>query len=349
MVRFIPMKIDAALALSSLRDVPAAARAAEAIGFDGLWFNETQHDPFLALALAAEHTHRIELGTAVAIAFARSPTVLAYTAWDLAALSSGRFILGLGTQVKAHIERRFGMTWESPAPKLREAVQAIRALWDCWQNGTPLNLRGRFYKLTLMTPFFTPGPIAHPAIPIYLAGVNPPLCRLAGQVADGFHVHPFHTRDYLQDVILPNIVAGATEAGRTRQDVQVSATVFAIVGDGAAEQAALRQIVRQQIAFYGSTPSYQGVWAQHGWEATGRQLSALASRGRWAEMPAQISDAQVEAFAVSGTWDELPDRLYARYAGLLDRVTLYQPFVPGKDESGWLRVVAAFHGASHRK
>jgi len=175
------MKIDTGVMFQRLSDVPAVAQRAEATGFDGLWTAETSHDPFLPLTLAAEHTTRIELGTAIAVAFPRSPLVLAQTAWDLAAQSNGRFILGLGTQVKAHIERRFGATWESPGPKLRELILALRAIWDCWQNGTRLNFRGRFYKLTLMTPFFNPGPIEHPHIPIYIAGVNPYLCRLAGQ------------------------------------------------------------------------------------------------------------------------------------------------------------------------
>lgn len=340
------MKLDTVLDISQLRDVPAAARAAERIGFDGLWVGEVQHDPFQALALAAEHTGRIELGTAVAIAFARSPAVLAYSAWDLAALSGGRFNLGLGTQVRAHIERRFGMAWEAPVPKLREAIQGIRALWDCWQNGARLNLRGRFYKFTLMTPFFNPGPIAHPHIPIYIAGVNTHLCRLAGEVADGFHVHPFHTREYLEQVILPAIQAGAAASGRTRRDVQVTVTAFAVIGETEAERAAAREEVRRQIAFYGSTPSYRSVWTQHGWEATGERLSALSRRGGWAEMPGEISDDQLDAFAVSGTWEDITARLHARYAGLIDRAALYRPFAPGKDEAGWRRFVTAFRDMS---
>lgn len=336
------MKLDVTLHVSRLRDVPEAARAAEALGFDGLWVGEIQHDPFQVLALAAEHTGRIELGTAVAIAFARSPALLAYSAWDLAALSGGRFNLGLGTQVKAHIKRRFGMPWEAPVPKLREAIQGIRAFWDCWQHGTRLNLRGRFYKFTLMSPFFNPGPIDHPAIPIYIAGVNPGLCRLAGEVADGFHVHPFHTQGYLQQVILPNIMAGAAASGRRRGDIQLATAAFAIVGESEAERARMREEVRRQIAFYGATPSYQAVWAQHGWEATGERLSALAARGQWAEMPRVISDEQLEVFAVSGTWEEVAAQLRAKYAGLLDRLALYQPFIPGQDEAGWQRFIAAF-------
>jgi len=342
-------KLDVTLHVFRLRDVPEAARAAEALGFDGLWVGEIQHDPFQVLALAAEHTGRIELGTAVAIAFARSPAVLAYSAWDLAALSGGRFNLGLGTQVKAHIERRFGMRWEAPVPKLREAIQGIRAFWACWQHGTRLNQRGRFYTFTLMTPFFNPGPIEHPAIPIYIAGVNARLCRLAGEVADGFHVHPFHTREYLQQVILPNVLAGAAVSGRGRGDIQLATAAFAIVGESEAERARVREEVRRQVAFYGSTPSYRAVWAHHGWEATGERLSALAARGQWAEMPGAISDEQLNAFAVSGTWEEVAVRLQAKYAGLLDRLALYQPFIPGRDEAGWQRFIVAFRQSQQEK
>ncbi|MEK7311767.1 MAG: TIGR03617 family F420-dependent LLM class oxidoreductase, partial [Chloroflexota bacterium] len=207
------MKFDIALAPSALSEVPALARRAEALGADGLFTSETQHDPFLPLALAAEHTSHVELGTAVAIAFARSPMTVAYTSWDLAAQSGGRFILGLGTQVKPHVERRFGMTWpESPVGKLREFIAVLRAIWQSWQTGERLSFRGEHFKLTLMTPFFNPGEIKDPDIPIYIAGVNAPLIKLAGEAADGFHVHPYHTRRYLAEIILPNIEAGAAKA-----------------------------------------------------------------------------------------------------------------------------------------
>ena len=204
------MRLDALLPPASLTSLPELARSAEAAGFDALWSTETQHDPFLPLALAAEHTQRINLGTAIAVAFARSPAVLAYTAWDLADASHGRFILGLGTQVKAHVERRFGMPWpDSPVGKLRDLIQAMRALWRAWQEGERLNHRGPYHKLTLMTPFFNPGPIEYPSIPVYIAGVNSALCRLAGELADGFLAHPYHSADYLRQVVRPEIDAGA--------------------------------------------------------------------------------------------------------------------------------------------
>src|SRR5512135_935574 len=217
------MKFDAALGFATdLKDVRALAQTAEAIGFDAIWTSETQHDPFLPLTHVAAHTSSLHFGTAVAIAFARSPLVVAHTAWDLAKQSNGRFMLGLGTQVQAHIERRFGMTWAPPVPRLREYVQAIRAIWNSWQTGAKLNYRGESYKITLMTPFFSPGPIANPNIPIFIAGVGEPLCRLAGEVADGFHVHPYHTRQYLSEMILPSIEQGARKADRDLKSIEIA-------------------------------------------------------------------------------------------------------------------------------
>ncbi len=331
------MKIDAALTNVNLGQMPAVAQAAEAMGFDGVWTSETQHEAFLPLPLVAEHTQRIQFGTAIAVAFARSPTILAHIAWDLAAQSGGRFILGLGTQVKAHVERRFGMKWESPAPKLREMILALHAIWDCWQNGTPLNFRGEFYKLTLMTPFFSPGPIQTPHVPIFIAGVNTGLCRLAGELADGFHVHPFHTAKYVRESVLPAIEAGAAKTGRTRRDVQLSASVFVVTDD------AEREMVRTQVSFYASTPSYRPVLEHHGWGEAGERLSHLASRKQWEDMPREISDEMLAEFAVIATPSELPAKLRAKYAGLVDRVTLYLPFVPGENDERWKALVAGIH------
>jgi probable F420-dependent oxidoreductase len=330
------MKLDASLPAVPLSEVPAIARAAELIGFQAVWTSETQHDPFLPGVLIAEHTQKLSFGTAVAIAFARSPANLAYLAWDLAQASQGRFILGLGTQVKAHIERRFGMSWpESVVGKLREQIQAIRALWHTWQTGEPLNFRGEYYKLTLMSPFFDPGPIAHPEIPIYIAGVNPGLARLAGEAADGFHVHPFHTPRYLAEVLLPAIEAGAFNAGRRRQDLQVSTTAFVVTSP---EEASY---VRQQVSFYASTPSYRPVMALHGWESVAADLSALAARGRWEEMPALITDEILETFAVVGGVPALPEALHKRYQGRVDRLGLYLPFIPGRRDDFWRVLLSA--------
>ncbi len=330
------MKLDASLPAVPLSQVPPIARAAEQIGFQALWTTETQHDPFLPGALIAEHTQRLHFGTAVAISFARSPGNLAYLAWDLAQASQGRFILGLGTQVKAHIERRFGMPWpDSVVGKLREQIQAVRALWRTWQSGEALNFRGEYYRLTLMSPFFNPGSIAHPEIPIFIAGVNPGLARLAGEVADGFHVHPFHTPRYLSEVLVPAIEAGAAKAGRQREDVQISTTAFVITSP---EETSF---VRQQLAFYASTPSYRSVMTLHGWESVATDLSALAARGRWSEMPALITDEILETFAVTGGVQALPGALRQRYQGHVDRLALYLPFIPGQRDDFWKALLLA--------
>jgi probable F420-dependent oxidoreductase/GxxExxY protein len=326
--------LDSTLPPLPLSSVPEYARAAEAMGFDTLWTTETQHNPFLPGALIAEHTRNLRFGTAVAIGFARSPATLAYTAWDLAQASGGRFILGLGTQVRAHIERRFGMPWpESPVGKLREQIQAIRAFWHTWQTGERLNFRGDYYKLTLMSPFFDPGPIEHPDIPIYIAGVNTGLARLAGEVADGFHVHPLHSPRYLREVILPAISGGLQKSGREGDAVKLAVTAFA------ASTPEERDFVRAQIAFYASTPSYRRVFALHGWEETAQELSKLAARQRWAEMGSLIDDEMLAAFAVIADPEDLPAALEQRYRGLADHLTLYVPFTPGERDDFWQRLL----------
>jgi len=325
-----PFLIDATLPLVPLSAVPSIARAAENMGFNTLWSTETMHDPFLPGALIAEHTHKLGFGTAVAIAFARSPANLAYTAWDLAQASAGRFILGLGTQVKAHIERRFGMPWpDSVVGKLREQINAVRAFWNTWQTNQPLNYRSEHYRLNLMSPFFNPGPIKYPEIPIYIAGVNTGLARLAGEVAQGFHAHPFHTPRYLREVILPAIEQGAAKAGRKRADLKVSTSAFVVTSP---EE---ETFVRAQIAFYASTPSYRPVMELHGWEETARQLSTLAARGEWADMAGLISDDMLNECAVIAPSADLPAALLERYQGVVDRLGLYIPFVPGERDDFW--------------
>ncbi len=330
------MKIDVATLVPNIREIPALARAVEEIGFDALWTSETQHDPFLPLALAAEHTEKIELGTSIAVAFPRSPTVLAHTAWDLQAASNGRFILGLGTQVKPHIERRFATVWESPAAKLREMILAMRAVWDAWQGDGKVNFRGEFYKITLMTPFFNPGPIEHPHIPIYIAGVNEKLCHVAGELCEGFHVHPYHSAKYIREMILPNIESGLQKTKRARADIQLSSAIFVATNEGEAEMA------RMQISFYASTPTYRPVMETHGWGETGEKLSSMAARKEWAEMPAQITDEMLEQFCVMTDENNLARAIQTRYAGLLDRITLYTPFEVGQDEGKWRALVKAF-------
>jgi probable F420-dependent oxidoreductase len=345
------MKFDAALPPSHLKDVPAIAKAAEEIGFDALWTQETQHDPFLPCALIAEHTSRMKMGTAIAVSFARSPANLAYTAWDLAAQSGGRFILGLGTQVKAHIERRFGMPWpESVTGKLREQIQVLRTMWDCWQNGTKLNFRGEYYKITLMSPFFTPSPLPSPSpptplpegrggalIPIYIAGVNTGLARLAGELCEGFHAHPFNSPRYLNEVILPGIEEGAKKAGRKRKDIAISVTAF--VATNPEEEA----FARMQISFYASTPSYRPVMELHGWGWTAEKLSGHASKGEWAEMPMLITDEMLAEFCLITKQETLASDLKKRYDGIADRLTLYTPFVPGERDEWWRGLAREFN------
>ena len=333
------MKFDAALPPIGLKDVPAIAKAAEEIGFDALWTQETQHDPFLPCALIAEHTTRLNFGTAIAVSFARSPANIAHTAWDLAAQSSGRFILGLGTQVKAHIERRFGQPWpESVTRKLREQIQVIRAFWDCWQNGTKLNYRGEYYKLTLMSPFFNPGAIQHPNIPIYIAGVNTGLARLAGELCDGFHVHPFHSVRYVREVILPAIERGTEQERRKRENVSVLVNAFV------ATTPEEMNFARAQISFYASTPSYRPVMDLHGLVGVAEKLSAHAARGEWAEMPMLITDEMLDEFCLVTEPSTLANELKKRYDGIADRLTIYTSFVPGEKDEWWRSLAAYLNG-----
>lgn len=334
------MKFDVSIHPASLDEVPGLARAAEEMGLDALWTSETQHDPLLPLALAAEHTQHIRLGTAIVVAFARSPGTLAYTAWDLADASDGRFILGLGTQVRAHIERRFGMPWpESPVGKLREQIAALRSLWRTWQEGEPLNVRGSYYKLSLMTPFFNPGPIEHPQIPIYIAGVNTGLCRLAGESADGFLVHPYHSERYLREVIRPAITQGAEDAGREAGEVRLVVTAFVVTEPDEAPFA------KAQLAFYASTPSYRPVMELHGWGEVADRLRGLVRGGAWDEMAALISDEMLATFAVVAPPEELASSLLERYDGIADRLMLYLPFSLGKQETFWRRLAARMREA----
>jgi probable F420-dependent oxidoreductase len=335
------MKFDITLNTADLRAVPKLAAEAEALGVDGVWTTETAHNPFLPATHAIAATTRLEVGTGIALAFPRSPMVTAQIAWDLAAQSDGRFILGLGTQVKAHITRRFSTAWDSPGPRLRDYILSMRAIWANWQNNKPLRYKGEFYEFTLMTPFFAPSPIAKPDIPIYIAGVNPYLCKLAGELCQGFHVHPFHTRRYLTEVILPNIEQGATEANRTRADVQTSCAIFVATGANPAEIENNSNAMKAQIAFYASTPSYEAVMALHGWGALAEQLNAMSRQNRWLEMATLISDEMLHEFAVVAPYDELPSRVRERYNGLLDRIGYYFPF-----ESGLNAQQSAFWQAS---
>jgi probable F420-dependent oxidoreductase len=338
------VKLDVGMLTHDLRSIPAYARKVEALGFDCLWSSETQHDPYLPLAVAASVTSRINLGTAIAVAFPRSPMITAHIAWDLQHASQGRFMLGLGSQVKGHNERRFSVKFESPGPKLREIVLALRAIWDCWQNGTKLNFKGEFYRFDLMTPFFAPGPIAHPKIPVYISGVNAYMCRVAGEVCDGLHVHPFNSPTYLREYVHPAVNEGLAKAGRTRNDFTYATASFVVVGDTEEELCANSQAVKQQIAFYASTRTYEPVLAAHGWQDLVPHLHRKSVEGDWQGMAALITDEMLNTYAVVGTYDTIGDKLRGRYAGLLDRTALYQPYQPGLDDPRLPRLVNIFNG-----
>jgi probable F420-dependent oxidoreductase len=337
------MKFDTTLLATDLSEIPQLTRHAEAIGFDGIWVSETAHDAFLPLVLAAEHSQRITLGTSIAVAFPRSPAILAYIAWDLAKYSQGRAVLGLGTQVKGHNERRLGVKWEQPVAKLREVILAMRAFWDCWQNGTKLNFRGEFFKLTLMSPFFNPGPHDYPNIPIYISAVNKNMLQLAGELCQGVHIHPLHTARYIEEYALPHLDTGLQKSGRSRAALELSTAAFVVPIDDAEKAKDYEFQARQQISFYASTPSYRVVMELHGWNDIAERLSRLAARGQWVDMPQLITDEMMAEFVVSGTWAELPGKIKAKYAGgLLDRVSYYLPFVPGEDDESWRKTAAGF-------
>lgn len=336
------MKFDAFIDPQDLSTAGEIAANAEQIGFAGIWTLETKHDPFLPLALAASATSRLDLGTSIALAFPRSPTSMAYTAWDLAALSKGRFILGLGTQVKAHIERRFGAQWGPPVEKLRDYIAAMRAVWQSWRTGERLRYQGQFYTLKLMTPFFSPDPLPYPDPTVFIAGVNQGLCRLAGEVCQGFHVHPLHTPRYLREATLPWIEEGLREAGRSREDIQVNAPVFVILGRGT-ERDKAREDIKTQIAFYAATPSYSTLLEVHGWESIGEQLGRLASRGRWDEMGALVTEEMLAEIAVEGeTLADAARLIKQTRSGLLDRSSLYFPYTPGERDEEWQAAIRQF-------
>ena len=326
------MKVETSVETRGLRDVPAAARKAEEMGYDGVFTSQTGHDPFLPVVLAAEHTQRLTLGTAVAIAFPLSPTSLAHIAWDLQALSGGRLLLGLGSQVKGHIVRRFSTPYAPPGPRMREYILALRAVWDSWQNGTKLNFQGDYYNLSLMTPYFNPGPIEHPHVPVYVSAVNPYMLRLAGELCDGVRLHAFNTVKYTRDAILPNLEAGARKAGRRLSDIDICGGSFLATGETEEEIERAKQPVRTQVAFYGSTRSYRGVFEAHGWGDVCLQLHEMSTQGRWAEMGKLITDDMLEEFAIVSTYDDLVEKIKARWAGIINRTGLMIPVRKPEDE-----------------
>jgi len=336
------MRIDGGLLSADLASVAERARALEAMGYDGLWTAEAGHDPYLACAIAATSTERLSVGTNIAVAFPRSPLVHAQIAWDLQAASRGRFILGLGTQVKGHNERRYSTPWGAPGPRLREMIQLIRHIWDVWQNGTKAGFEGQHYRFSLMTPFFSPGPIAWPEIPVYIAGVKPYMCRLAGELCDGLHVHPFHSVEYVRQVVRPNVAAGLARSGRPADAVTLATSAFVIMGENADEIASARELARQQLSFYASTRTYRIVLETHGWGEVADELNARAAQGDWRGMASLITDEMLAVYAVEGTYDEVPELVRKKYAGLIDRVSFYAlPTLERTDPAAWRRLIDA--------
>jgi probable F420-dependent oxidoreductase len=313
------LKIDRGIP-SDLDRVPDVARDHEAAGYDGCWTGEINHDPFLPMLLAAEHTSRIELGTSIAVAFARNPMTVASTAWDLQAYSRGRFILGLGTQIQPHIEKRFGMPWSHPARRMAEFVAALREIWSCWRTGDRLRFDGEFYTHTLMTPMFTPEPCGQPAPKVFIAAVGAAMTEMTGEVADGLLAHAFTTRRYLDEVTIPALERGMAKSGRGREGFEVSSPVFIVTGRDEAEMAAAAAAYRKQIAFYASTPAYRKVLDLHGWGEVQPELRRLSLEGDWDGMAALIDDTMLSEFAVVAPVDTVAQALATRCAGVINRV-----------------------------
>lgn len=307
-----------------IRDAGSAASAAEAGGHGCGWIPETTSDPFPVAAGALLQTTSMRIGTAVAVAFARAPFTTAQAAWELSRCSDGRFTLGLGTQVKAHIERRFSGQWSEPAARLGEYIQALRACWSAFADEAPLRFVGRFYRVDLLSDHFDPGPIEHPQIPVAIAGVNAGMGRLAGELCEGLICHPLHSRRYLEDVLVAAVTQGAVAAGRDRSDIEVLVPVWAVTGTGA-ERDASRDAIRQQIAFYGSTRTYRRVFEVHGWDHLPALLHEQLAAGRLDLAAAAVTDEMVETFAVCAPIDGLAGAIRDRLGGLANRTMIYSP------------------------
>ncbi len=339
------MKVDGGIP-NIISKAGAQAVELEKAGYSGGWTAETSHDPFLPLIPAAEATSDLELGTSIAVAFARNPMTLANTAWDLQMASEGRFILGLGSQIKPHITKRFSMEWSHPAARMREMILAIRAIWDTWENGTKLDFRGDFYTHTLMTPFFSPdkGDLGSFGVPkIYLAGVGELMTEVAGEVCDGFLCHGFTTEKYLREVTLPALERGRAKAGKSMDGFDIVGPSFVVTGtdDQQLEQAASG--TRQQIAFYGSTPAYKPVLEIHGWGGLQEELNGLSKQGEWVKMGTLIDDEILNTFAVVGAPEHIAPELSRRYGDVISRISFYAPYKSDPDR--WSQVLSDIKAA----
>jgi probable F420-dependent oxidoreductase len=328
-----------------LRDVAAYAERAERIGFTGLLVPEAVHDGFVTAALALAHTTRLVVATSVALAFPRSPTVTAYAAWDLQSLSSGRFRLGLGSQVKGNVVGRFGSTWAPPVERMRDYVGAVRAVWSCWQNGTPLAFESKNYRLTRMQPFFNPGPSEHASIPVYLGAVNPKMVALAGEIADGLMTHPTNTSPlYLRERIARSLVLGAERAGRAAESIDVVASTFVATGPAADDVERERDRIRMFLGFLYSTPQYRATLDLHGWSEVGARLHELSRTGMWDDMKAAITDEMFDTLVPSGTYDAIAPLLAERFRGLVGGLTLRMPD-DSRHDAALGRVIAALQAS----
>jgi probable F420-dependent oxidoreductase len=336
------MKVDGGIGFD-LSKAAQEAQEREEAGYSGIWTAETSHDPFFPLLLAAEHTEHVELGTSIAVAFARNPMLLANIGYDLQAYSKGRFILGLGSQIKPHITKRFSMEWSHPAARMREMILAVRAIWETWTTGAKLDFRGDFYTHTLMTPFFDPGPNPFGNPKIFLAGVGELMTEVAGEVCDGFICHGFTTERYLREVTLPALERGRAKAGKTMEGFEIVGPSFVVTGSNEEELEAAAAGTRQQIAFYGSTPAYRGVLDLHGWGGLQDELNTLSKQGKWVEMGALIDDEILNTFAVVGEPERIAPELHHRYGDCIQRISFYAPYKTDPDR--WKGVLAALKSA----
>ena len=335
------MRVTYHLSMGKLAETAEEAHWAESMGYDGVFTNERDHDSFFPLLLAAGATSSVTLQTRVAMAFPRSPMVVAYSSWDLQQFSQGRFRLGLGTQVKGHNERRFSVPWVSPSRRLREYIQSLHAIWDTWQDGKKLDYRGEFYNFSLMPPVFNPGPSLYPRPPVYISAVNPYNCRVAGEVCDGLALHPLISTRYLNEVIMLNLARGAEKAGRSLKDIKVSGSGFVATGPNKQKIQEQKEQIRQRIAFYASTRTYFPVLELHGYLEVGQRLYEMSLKGEWDRMPGLISDEILETYAVVGEYDEVAPQILERSAGVLDEVSFEMEMASTGDADALKSIIKA--------
>jgi probable F420-dependent oxidoreductase len=334
------IKVDAGIPMN-MNEVKARAEWLEAVGYDGAMTAETSHDPFLPLAIAAEHTQRVDLMTSIAVAFARNPMLLANLGHDLNSYSKGRFILGLGSQIRPHIRKRFSMEWSNPAARMKEMIQAMHAIWDCWHKGEPLNFRGEFYEHSLMTPVFTPTDAEYGAPRVFLAAVGPMMTRTAAEVADGLIIHAFSTAKYIKEVTVPIVEETLKANGRSREDFSLGYPAFVVTGETEEAFNKAKKMTQERIAFYGSTPAYKGVLECHGWDDLQPELNRLSKAGQWEEMGTLIDEDILNAFAIVGEPKDIVGELKTRYDGVLDRITLHFEDLEAETVAGFIKELKA--------